>query len=30
MYLDKSRRKGEPRNTPDHLRKSQIASLSAS
>jgi diguanylate cyclase (GGDEF)-like protein len=30
MYPDKSRRKGEPRNTPDHLRKSQIASLSAS
>ena len=29
MYEDKSRRKGEPRNTPDHLRRSQIASLSS-
>jgi diguanylate cyclase (GGDEF)-like protein len=27
MYLDKSRRKGEPRNTPDHMRASQVASL---
>ena len=27
MYLDKSRRKGEPRNTPDHMRRSQIGSL---
>jgi putative two-component system response regulator len=28
MYLDKGRRKGEPRNTPDHLRISKIATLS--
>jgi diguanylate cyclase (GGDEF)-like protein len=27
MYLDKGRRKGEPRNTPDHMRTSQIATL---
>jgi diguanylate cyclase (GGDEF)-like protein len=29
MYLDKSRRKGEPRNTPDHMRLSQVVSLSS-
>lgn len=28
MYLDKGRRKGEPRNTPDHMRISKITSLS--
>ena len=27
MYQDKGRRKGEPRNTPDHMRVSQIATL---
>ena len=27
MYMDKGRRKGEPRNTPDHIRVSQIATL---
>jgi diguanylate cyclase (GGDEF)-like protein len=27
MYQDKGRRKGEPRNTPDHLRASQIGSF---
>jgi diguanylate cyclase (GGDEF)-like protein len=27
MYQDKGRRKGEPRNTPDHMRNSQIGSL---
>ena len=27
MYMDKGRRKGEPRNTPDHMRVSQIATL---
>ncbi len=27
MYLDKGRRKGEPRNSPDHMRVSQVASL---
>jgi diguanylate cyclase (GGDEF)-like protein len=26
MYLDKGRRKGEPRNTPDHMRVSQVVS----
>jgi hypothetical protein len=27
MYQDKGRRKGEPRNTPDHMRRSQIGAF---
>jgi diguanylate cyclase (GGDEF)-like protein len=27
MYQDKGRRKGEPRNTPDHMRASQVGNL---